>query len=151
MMTTGISLWQWLMMTLQEIRTRRQISGQIREPGAAEEIYDAGPGREPRRTEDEIWFNEQVGEKIRRKRNELGMSQEELGQRSNIRRVRIGLIERGQVSMTQYEYRKICLALACAPAKLWVPGESFGRISACPEEVGEALETLNRYVYGEQE
>ena len=60
---------------------------------------------------EEIFLLKSVGEKIRRKRIELNLSQELLSFDANIPRNQIGRIERGEINTSIVTLHKICKAL----------------------------------------
>lgn len=60
---------------------------------------------------EEILLLKSVGEKIRKKRNELNLSQELLSYDANIPRNQIGRIERGEINTSIIALHKICKAL----------------------------------------
>jgi len=60
---------------------------------------------------EEILLLKSVGEKIRKKRTELNLSQELLSYDANIPRNQIGRIERGEISTSITTLNKICKAL----------------------------------------
>jgi transcriptional regulator with XRE-family HTH domain len=60
---------------------------------------------------DEIELIKSVGEKIRKKRLELNLSQEILCYDANIPRNQIGRIERGEINTSIVTLHKICKAL----------------------------------------
>jgi transcriptional regulator with XRE-family HTH domain len=51
------------------------------------------------------------GEKVREKRTELGLSQEELAERAGVHRTYIGMIERAEKNITLENIEKISKAL----------------------------------------
>lgn len=51
------------------------------------------------------------GEKVREKRTELGLSQEELAERAGVHRTYVGMIERAEKNITLENIEKICKAL----------------------------------------
>ena len=59
-----------------------------------------------------------LGEKIRRQRKKLGISQEELGFRSNMHRTYIGAIERAEQNVSIDNIHKIAKALKVSPKDL---------------------------------
>lgn len=58
------------------------------------------------------------GKRIRLRRKELGLSQEELGFRSNVHRTYIGSIERGEQNVSLDNIHKIAKALKISPKEL---------------------------------
>lgn len=59
-----------------------------------------------------------LGEKIRRLRKKLGMSQEELGYDAKLHRTYIGSIERGEQNISVDNIHKIAKALKVSPRDL---------------------------------
>jgi len=59
-----------------------------------------------------------LGNEIRRRRLELGMSQEELGFASGIHRTYIGVIERGEKVITVQKLATLARALNCRPSAI---------------------------------
>ncbi|WP_044874037.1 helix-turn-helix transcriptional regulator [Pseudomonas sp. LFM046] len=55
---------------------------------------------------------------VRRKRLELGFSQEELAERAGVHRTYVGMLERGEKNVTIYNIERIALALSVKPASL---------------------------------
>lgn len=51
------------------------------------------------------------GEKVREKRTELSLSQEELAERAGVHRTYVGMIERAEKNITLENIEKICKAL----------------------------------------
>lgn len=60
---------------------------------------------------DDKRFLLQVGDRIRRRRRELGLKQRQLGERSDLHRAYIGQVERGQRNLTLLNLRRIARAL----------------------------------------
>lgn len=60
---------------------------------------------------EEIQLVKSIGEKIRQKRNELNLSQENLSYDANIPRNQVGRIERGEINTSIVVLHKICKAL----------------------------------------
>lgn len=57
-------------------------------------------------------------ENVRQKRQELGLSQEELAERAGVHRTYVGMLERGEKNVTIYNIERIALALGIEPASL---------------------------------
>lgn len=55
---------------------------------------------------------------VRRKRLELGLSQEELAEAAGVHRTYVGMLERGEKNVTIYNIERIALALHVEPASL---------------------------------
>lgn len=55
---------------------------------------------------------------VRRRRLELGLSQEELAERAGIHRTYVGMLERGEKNVTIYNIERIAAALNVSPASL---------------------------------
>lgn len=55
---------------------------------------------------------------VRRKRLELGLSQEELAEAAGVHRTYVGMLERGEKNVTIYNIERIALALSVKPASL---------------------------------
>lgn len=60
----------------------------------------------------------QFGSKMRKIRNRLGISQEELGFRAGLHRTYIGAIERGEQNVSIDNIHKIAKALKVSPSEL---------------------------------
>lgn len=67
---------------------------------------------------DERRFLGEVGFRIRERRLELGLSQAELGERSELHRTYIGAVERGERNVTILNLRQIAKSLRTALAAL---------------------------------
>lgn len=57
-------------------------------------------------------------ENVRRKRQELNLSQEALAERAGVHRTYVGMLERCEKNVTIYNIERIALALAVEPALL---------------------------------
>lgn len=67
-----------------------------------------------------------TGERIRQRRIELGLTQEELAQRlGNKSRASVCTVERGKEDLTTERLRKYAQALECAPEDLMDPTDRF--------------------------
>lgn len=55
---------------------------------------------------------------VRRRRLELGFSQEELAERAGVHRTYVGMLERGEKNATLYSIERLAGALEVAPASL---------------------------------
>lgn len=55
---------------------------------------------------------------VRRRRLELNLSQEELGERAGVHRTYVGMLERGEKNVTIYNIERIALALDTEPSSL---------------------------------
>jgi transcriptional regulator with XRE-family HTH domain len=55
---------------------------------------------------------------VRRRRLELGLSQEELAEAAGVHRTYVGMLERGEKNVTIYNIERIALALHVEPASL---------------------------------
>ena len=64
----------------------------------------------------------EFGNRIRSLRKEQGLSQEELGFKSNLHRTYIGMIERGEKNITLVNIKKIADALNIRLTDLFDPG-----------------------------
>ena len=60
---------------------------------------------------------------VRRKRLELGLSQEELAEYAGVHRTYIGMLERGEKNVTIYNIERLSIALDVTPAYLLTPFE----------------------------
>ena len=60
---------------------------------------------------------------VRRKRLELGLSQEELAEYAGVHRTYIGMLERGEKNVTIYNIERLSIALDVTPAHLLTPFE----------------------------
>lgn len=58
------------------------------------------------------------GNKVREKRNQLGISQEELASRANVHRTYIGMIERAEKNITLLNIKKFAKALGLTISQL---------------------------------
>lgn len=63
-------------------------------------------------------------ENVRRIRQELGLSQEELAERAGVHRTYVGMLERSEKNVTIYNIERIALALDVEPALLLTRIES---------------------------
>lgn len=68
-------------------------------------------------------IQKRFGSKVRRHRNLLGLSQEELAFRSGLHRTYIGGIERGERNPTLFNIEKIAKALEVKPHDLFREGK----------------------------
>lgn len=59
-----------------------------------------------------------LGKRIRAKRRELGMSQEELAHEAGLDRSYVGRVERGENNLTFVSLVRICRAMGCDVAAL---------------------------------
>ncbi|PAU66429.1 transcriptional regulator [Pseudomonas sp. PIC25] len=57
---------------------------------------------------------------VRRRRLELGLSQEELAEAAGVHRTYVGMLERGEKNVTIYNIERIAMALDVEPALLLV-------------------------------
>ncbi|MDB5815000.1 MAG: transcriptional regulator [Rhodocyclales bacterium] len=55
---------------------------------------------------------------VRRRRLELGLSQEDLAEGAGVHRTYVGMLERGEKNVTIYNIERIAIALDVAPASL---------------------------------
>lgn len=62
-------------------------------------------------------------ENVRRTRQELGLSQEELAERAGVHRTYVGMLERSEKNVTIYNIERIALALGVEPALLLTPNK----------------------------
>lgn len=60
---------------------------------------------------------------VRRKRLELGLSQEELAEYAGVHRTYIGMLERGEKNVTIYNIERLAIALDVTAAYLLTPFE----------------------------
>lgn len=58
---------------------------------------------------------------VRRKRLELGLSQEELAEYAGVHRTYIGMLERGEKNVTIYNIERLAIALDVTAAYLLTP------------------------------
>lgn len=58
---------------------------------------------------------------VRRRRLELGLSQEELAEAAGVHRTYVGMLERGEKNVTIYNIERIAVALKILPASLLTP------------------------------
>lgn len=61
---------------------------------------------------------QRFGRRVRDRRERLGISQEELGRRSDLNRTYIGGVERGERNISLRNLLRICRALDISPADL---------------------------------
>ncbi|QOZ84705.1 MULTISPECIES: helix-turn-helix domain-containing protein [Chromobacterium] len=55
---------------------------------------------------------------VRRRRLELGLSQEELAEAAGVHRTYVGMLERGEKNVTIYNIERIAVALGVEPPRL---------------------------------
>ena len=55
---------------------------------------------------------------VRSRRQELGLSQEQLAEKAGVHRTYVGMLERGEKNVTIYNIERIANALAVEPATL---------------------------------
>lgn len=55
---------------------------------------------------------------VRRRRLELGLSQEELAEKADVHRTYVGMLERGEKNVTIYNIERIARALEVLPSRL---------------------------------
>ncbi|ALY35849.1 TPA: helix-turn-helix transcriptional regulator [Pseudomonas aeruginosa] len=55
---------------------------------------------------------------VRRRRLELGLSQEELAEAAGVHRTYVGMLERGEKNVTIYNIERIAIALRVEPSEL---------------------------------
>jgi len=55
---------------------------------------------------------------VRRRRMELGLSQEELAERAGVHRTYVGMLERGEKNVTIYNIERLAVALDMPPSRL---------------------------------
>jgi transcriptional regulator with XRE-family HTH domain len=55
---------------------------------------------------------------VRRRRLELGLSQEELAEAAGVHRTYVGMLERGEKNVTIYNIERIAVALRVEPSRL---------------------------------
>ena len=63
-------------------------------------------------------FLEAIGRRIRALREEMGLTEAELGERAGLHRTFVGSAERGERNLSLLNLRKIALALRVTPAAL---------------------------------
>jgi ribosome-binding protein aMBF1 (putative translation factor) len=97
--------------------TRERWAGVTRSINGFWQLGDTAPMPAPARDR----FHRDVGERIRRTREERGMSQEQLAQRSNLDRSYVSQIENGHKSMSLRSLAAIAGALAVEPHELLTP------------------------------
>lgn len=56
--------------------------------------------------------------RVRARRQELGLSQEQLAEKAGVHRTYVGMLERGEKNVTIYNIERIANALAVEPAAL---------------------------------
>jgi transcriptional regulator with XRE-family HTH domain len=57
-------------------------------------------------------------ENVRRRRLQLGLSQEELAEAAGVHRTYVGMLERGEKNVTIYNIERIAIALRVEPSSL---------------------------------
>ena len=62
-----------------------------------------------------------LGARIREVRKTRGLNQEEVGERADLHRNEIGVIERGETNITFVNLLRVCRALRITPAELLQP------------------------------
>lgn len=62
-----------------------------------------------------------LGERVREVRVERGLSQEQVGERAELHRNEIGVIERGETNISFINLLRICRALDVTPSELLAP------------------------------
>jgi transcriptional regulator with XRE-family HTH domain len=100
---------------------------------------------------------------IRRQRRKAGLTQEELGERSGMKRDQVGAIERGERSLSEEEFVKLCIGMeadlsavfadACRSLWMFLRGQEEGlrfdmgkeppkasASSVVPEEIAKVVE-----------
>lgn len=68
---------------------------------------------------DEIAFLQELGRRLRDRRTELGLTQQELGERCDLHRTFIGSVERGERNVSILNVRTIAKALKLPIAELF--------------------------------
>ena len=90
-----------------------------------------------------------IGERIKQRRLELGLSQEELANRlGNKSRASVSTVENNKEDLTTDRIRKYAEALETTPAYLmgWDDAEEHPIINeATPEEISKALDVYEKY------
>lgn len=64
------------------------------------------------------WLVGVFADNVKRKRLELGLSQEELAERAGVHRTYIGMLERREKNVTIYNIERIAAALNTRPSRL---------------------------------
>ena len=59
-----------------------------------------------------------IGQAVRKRRKQLGLSQEELGERAGLHRTYVGGIERAERNISVTALARLASALECTPADL---------------------------------
>lgn len=67
-----------------------------------------------------------VGVAVRKRREQLGLSQEELAERASIHRTYVGSVERGERNITIVSLAKLAQALGMAPSDILKEAEKCG-------------------------
>ena len=67
-----------------------------------------------------------LGDRVRDRRAELKLTQEELGRKCGLHRTFVGSVERGERNVAVLSLRKIATALRTTPAALLTEGEGSG-------------------------
>lgn len=62
-----------------------------------------------------------LGDRVREVRAERGLSQEQVGERADLHRNEIGVIERGETNISFVNLLRICRALEITPSELLEP------------------------------
>jgi transcriptional regulator with XRE-family HTH domain len=71
-------------------------------------------------------FLRQLGDRVRERGTALGMTQAELGEKSNLHRTFIGSVERGERNISVLNLRVIAIALRVSPAAFLAPERDSG-------------------------
>ena len=87
----------------------------------------------PTRTGEELLFNRQVGSRLRERRLEVDLTQDQLAVQAGMTRGSIANIERGEQMPGLYRLHLICTALG------WSVGDVLPRDAFTPESVADTL------------
>ncbi|MBL9080858.1 MAG: helix-turn-helix transcriptional regulator [Planctomycetales bacterium] len=67
---------------------------------------------------DDKKFLERLGERVRRRREERGLTQQQLGDQCQLHRTFIGSVERGERNVSVLNLRRLATVLRTTPAEL---------------------------------
>lgn len=70
-------------------------------------------------------FNHSIGKKLRIARLQANLSQEELGEKANLHRTFIGMVERGERNISIYALYKILSAMNISMDKFFAEKDNF--------------------------
>ena len=68
---------------------------------------------------DDKKFLQRLGERVRKRREERGLTQQQLGDQCDLHRTFIGSVERGERNVSVLNLRRLAVVLRTAPAELF--------------------------------